>query len=214
MRIERRFLVPHLHAAAADQLVSELRAQGYAVDRDVRIDGSPGQPVEFDVVAKRGEEAQFYQIKVFGDPRQPAAARLRDLAAAARRSGGSFRLLVVRPDRSVDVSVSGLEQALGHALAADPAQPLAALGQGVRVEAISSLDLSRLDVHGGGAVEAMGTAVASLSLPPQGEAVAPARGAIAIRFHIALDGNGAVRGQPEPSFELDHAQWNGWDDVA
>lgn len=121
------------------------------------------QQVVFDLVARRDHEAIFYEVKVLGEGRSPITKQLSALSAQARREGGRFRLVVVRPGREVEVDVEGIDEALRSALEDDPSGQLGTLGDRVEVTSVDGVEIERLRVLQGGRTHATGRAVASIN---------------------------------------------------
>jgi hypothetical protein len=166
MRIDERVLGRHLEAAAVEQLRGELEAAGYDVRTEVPLD-SGGHTVRMDLVARRGEERIYYEIKVLGEGRVPPEKRLSRLAQAARDDGGQFRLALVRPTRRTEVAVAGIEDPVNRALARHPPKNLHVLGGTASVSGARDVEIDALSLLPGGLTQVRGTAVATVaaSLP-------------------------------------------------
>lgn len=214
MKLEPRLLQRHLHEAAVEQLTAALQADGYEVQREARAKGEAGRGVVFDLLARRDGEKAFYEIKVLGEDREAGGKNLGALAAAARKEGGRFRVIVVRPGRDVDVQVEGIEEALRSALEEDPTGELGVLGDRFAVEDIEDVEIERLQVEAGGEVRVVGTAVASVSQFAEGGETKIADSSFPFGFDVALDRDGRIRETPAPHFELDLSSWYGDEDGA
>lgn len=208
MRIDERILTRHLEAAAAEQLRGELEADGYEVRTDVPLD-SGGQPVFIDLVASRGQERVYYEIKVLGEGRSPATKQLSRLAQAAKDGGGQFRLALIRPGRRTEVSVVGIEEALRQALSADPTGDIGRLGRRVAVEGVTEVEIERVEVRPGGKVEVAGTAALTLDHSAEPGAYAFARSQLPFTFRVAIGPDGSVVDDPVPEYRIDVSQWIG-----
>jgi Holliday junction resolvase len=208
MRIDERILTRHLEAAAIEQLRSELEANGYEVRTDVPLDGG-GQPVSMDLVACRGQERIYYEIKVLGEGRAPANKQLSRLAQAARDGGGQFRLALVRPGRRTEVAVAGIEEALRRALSADPTGVIGRLGSGVTVEDVTEVEIDRIEVGHGGKVEVAGAAALTLDHSAEPGAYAFARSQLPFTFRVTIGSDGRVVDDPVPEYKIDVSEWIG-----
>lgn len=208
MKIEPRILARHLEAAAMEQLASELRSEGYAVEQDARVPADGGE-ARFDLVARRGGESAFYEIRVVGQPPDPRKPRLRTLAEAAKRNGARFRLILVRPERGTDVSVAGIEEALRRALSGDPTGELRLLGGHVSVDGVEGVEIESIGVRQGGAVDVTGTAVATITRAPGQDHAGPEHGQVPFGFRAAIGPDGAVLDDPAPGYRIDLSEWLG-----
>ena len=209
MKIENRFLARHLEAAAVDQLAADLQLDGYIVERDAFVaDGNRGR-AQFDLIARRGEETIFYEIKVIGQPRGPQTPRLKLLAEAARRNGGRFHLVVVRPERGTDVAVIGIEEALRNALIKDPTGELGRLGQRISVEDVSGVEVGRIEVRQSGDVDVAGVATMTFSHSLDSEQSEPGRSSFPFAFRVTIGPGGSVLDDPPPEYDIDLTEWYG-----
>lgn len=215
MKIEPRILARHLEAAAVDQLASGLQLEGDTVERDAPVSGNNGE-ARFDLIARRGEKAIFSEIKVVGQPRDPRTPRLGSLAEAARRNGGRFRLVVVRPERGTDVAVAGIEEALRQALSDDPTGEFGRLGDRVSVKDVSGVEIERIEVRRSDEVGVAGNAVLTVSQSAEGENLEFARRQLPFGFRVVLGTSGFVLDDPPPEYDIDPTEWcggepNGWE---
>jgi Holliday junction resolvase len=211
MRIDPHFLTPHLEAAAIEQVTSQMRADGFEVECNVPVGGEGQGASVFDIVAKRGGETIFLEVKVLGQPRAEPSRQLSRLAAVARQNGGRFRLVVVRPEREVQVSVIGLEEALREALTDDPTGELGLLGDRVAVEDVSDVEIERLVLRPGREAEVAGRAMLTVSQTAEGGNFEFARSDFPFSFHVVLSPDGSVQEAPEAEFLLDLSSWYGSD---
>lgn len=165
------------------------------------------QQVVFDLVARRDHEAIFYEVKVLGEGRSPITKQLSALSAQARREGGRFRLVVVRPGREVEVDVEGIDEALRSALEDDPSGQLGTLGDRVEVTSVDGVEIERLRVLQGGRTHATGRAVASINQYAEGSDSLFASTDVPFGFDVVLDTDGTVVDEPSPTFDLDLSGW-------
>ncbi|MBX9701404.1 MAG: hypothetical protein K2X74_18365 [Acetobacteraceae bacterium] len=207
MRIEPRLLRRHLHEAAVEQLASRLAGDGYDVEREPSADQA--RRADFDLIARRGSETVFYEVKVLGEDAAPAAKRLGVLSAKARELGGRFKLVVIRPNREVDVEVQGIEGALREALNNDPTGQLGELGSRIEVSQVDGVEIEQLRVLPGRRTRAVGRAIASIQHYAEGGSLHFASSDVPFGFDVALDAEGQVGDDPPPRFELDLSDWVG-----
>lgn len=209
MKLEPRLLQRHLHEAAVEQLTAALQAEGYEVQRQARAAGGAGRNVIFDLLAKRGGEKVYYEVKVSGEDQEAEGKHLGALAAAARGEGGRFRVIVVRPGRDVDVQVDGIEEALRTALEEDPTGEFGLLGDRFAVDGVADVEIERLQVEAGGDVSVAGTATVFVSQSAEGGDLEIANSAFPFGFDVVLDRSGSIRETPAPHFDLDLSSWYG-----
>lgn len=211
MKIDPRFLIPHLHAAATDQLADELTTQGYEVTRELAAAADAAAP-RIDLAATRGGEKVFYEIKVIGDRREAPDGKLSRIAAMARAAGARFHLLLVQPSQSVDVSVDGLEEALRRtlpqALDINP-EPLA---RPIKVLRVADVVIERLQVRGQGHAMVGGNAVAEVAQDVAGGS--PLVSPMPFAFEILLDAEGRLVTEFVPQLILDTSELVGQDALA
>lgn len=209
MKLEPHLLQRHLHEAAVEQLTAALQLDGYEVHQKARATDNAGRSVVFDLLAKRDGEKAFYEVKVLGEDRETEEKHLGALAAAARKEGGRFRVVVVRPGRDVDVQIVGIEEGLRLALEEDPTGELGLLSDRFTVDKVDDVEIDRLQVRAGGEVRAVGTAVASISQFAEGGSLKVADTDFPFGFDVVLDRGGRVRETPESHFNLDLSSWYG-----
>lgn len=212
MKLEPGLLRRHLHEAAVEQLTAALQLDGYEVQGNARATDEAGRSVVFDLLAQRDGEKAFYEIKVLGEDTGAEGKHLGALAAVARKEGGRFRVVVVRPGRYVDVQVMGIEEGLRLALEEDPTGELGSLGDRFTVDKVDNVEIERLRVKEGGVVGAVGTAVASISQFAEGGTLKIADNDFPFGFDVELDRYGEVQETPAPRFTFDLSSWHGGDD--
>src|SRR4051812_11786834 len=93
----------YLEEARIEELVTELSADGYRVERDATLGGQV-----FDLLAQRDGERVVYEVKARSRLKESIeeVARLREAAIGARVSG--FQLEVVNPPQEKSVEIEGL----------------------------------------------------------------------------------------------------------
>ena len=214
MKLEPGLLRRHLHQAAVEQLTAALQLDGYEVQWNAGATDATGRSVAFDLLAQRNGEKAFYEIMVLGEDTGAEGKHLGDLAAVARKEGGRFRVVVVRPVRYVDVQVVGIEGGLQRALEDDPTGELGSLGDRFTVDKVDNVEIERLQVQAGGVVRAVGTAVASISQFAEGGTLKIADSDFPFGFDVVLDQYGEVQETPAPRFTFDLSSWHGDADEA
>jgi hypothetical protein len=111
MKVDPVIAARHYEAAALEQTVERLRAEGYEVEHPARFEG-----LGADLVARRGGKTIVYEFVVPGSPGTPGwAEETNALRTLVAERGGRFRLVLVRPPRETRVEVAGLEEALARA---------------------------------------------------------------------------------------------------
>lgn len=206
MKIEPCILAPHLEAAAVDQPAFDLQAQGYTVERQAA--DSRGK-LRFDLIARRGGETSFYEVKVVGQRPDPQTPPLSLLTREARLNGGGLHLILVRPERGADVSAAGLEEALRPSLSSDPTGELRLLGDRLSVEGVGGVEIEGIKVRQSGEVDVTGTAVVTLSRSAEQDGAESARDQVPFSFRAAIGPNGTVLDDPSPEYKIDLSGWDG-----
>ena len=102
-KISTGILGKHLHEAAAEQLAADLQGKGYDVERDAPI-GDAVPPFRADILARRGDDAIVYEVKVLGDRLRGNLTRASE---AAREIGAKFHAILVNPQRQVGIEIEG-----------------------------------------------------------------------------------------------------------
>ena len=165
--ISSGILGKHLHKTATEQLKADLRSKGYDVQRQAPI-GSAVPPFRADVLARRGNDAIVYEVKVLGDRLRGNLTRASE---AAREIGAKFHAILVNPQRRVGIEIEGAPGLVLRAFSEAGPAPLAealSLLEGewhpVRVTDVQLDDIAwRAD-----AVQVSGSAVLTLDQPALG----------------------------------------------
>jgi hypothetical protein len=133
-----------LERAAAEELGVRLSGEGWQVERDAEVDGS-----RIDLLARRGDEAVFYEFKLAGSP-SPSdwAAQLVSYQQLARRHRAAFRLVLVRPPREMELEIEGIEHMLYSALARSPPWQVADIAGHTLIEEVEGVDLTAVRIRG------------------------------------------------------------------
>jgi len=119
--ISSGILGKHLHEAAAEQLEADLRGRGYDVQRGAPI-GSAVPPFRADLLARRGDDAIVYEVKVLGDRLRGNLTRASE---AAREIGAKFHAILVNPQRRVGIEIEGAPDLVLRAFSEASPTPLA-----------------------------------------------------------------------------------------
>lgn len=204
MKIEPAILAPYLKAAAVDQLAFDLETQGFTVKR--KGTGSDDER-HFDLVARRGGETGFYVVRVAGQRHGPQEMPLSMLTKDLRLKNGRFHLVVVRPERGTDVSVSGLADALRRSLSSDQTGELRRSSNHLSVEGVDGVEIERIEVRHGGEIDVTGTAVLTLSQAAEQAHGEPAREQVPFGFRAAIGPDGSVLNDPAPEYKFDWSEW-------
>ena len=199
MRIEPTIVARPLHEAAVDQVLHQLGAEGWTVERDVLL-GAGRQRA--DILARRDGEVVVYEVK---SPNY-AGDRAEDVAQAAREIGAGFRLVLVRPPRQIRAEVKGIEGVLAAALSNPLKDDLALLSDRTVVEDVGNVEINEIEVHGT-EIGVQGSGTASLTLTAEGGSVELDQLVLPFTFHLALGPDrlpiSVVR------FEIDTSSWYG-----
>lgn len=99
----------YLEAAKIEELISELRVQGYDIRAPAETKGA-----HFDLLATRGEEVLAIEVKARTELKASAKQIEESRRRAAELGFTEYRLVVVNPPRAVEVDVHGLDEALAR----------------------------------------------------------------------------------------------------
>lgn len=142
-----------------DELEAQLREQGYVVERNKRF-----EDVEFDLVARKGDDKIAYEVKAaskLGKGNGVDLARLREIATANGIS--NFKVFVVNPPRHREVTIENLEERLRDHLSETLPSELRALASSVQISSVSHLELEEVTIEKD-AVRAVGSGVVEVEL--------------------------------------------------
>lgn len=184
MKIEPAILGRHLHEAAVEQLANDLRREGYSVELEPRYGN-----MRPDIVARRGNEAIVYEVKAVGTS---SRHRLSDLARVARDLGAKFELVVVRPQRDIDIVMDGIGRILVGTL-----RQLGPAAYGVREGVLERVSDPVIDqAHIREVTTELSGSVNAIIRAPDGT-----EEPLEFRFTLRLDPDHNVIGQPKITVE-------------
>lgn len=181
MNIEPKILARYLHAAALEQMRSELTQAGYEVDGQ-----SSGQGTEYrpDLVARRGSEVIAVEAKVLGER---FGGKLTDASRWAREHGARLRLLLIRPQREVGIRLEGVEDFLLETLRTAENNFPAPLA-GAHVGGVTDVLLGEAEIGlGASDTEISGSALALFDPPGRGDERDAAGPVVPFTFKLWLD---------------------------
>lgn len=201
MIVDPAIAARHWEQAAVEQLEKELSEQGYEVQRDAWLGKRRA-----DLIARRGDRFTVYEFKVVGQgaPRGWAdqVVALRD---EVRAEGGRFELVVVRPPRTIDITIDGIERALQQALMEEVPRELVEISSRVTIDNVSDVDLSSLEWRDQ-ELGVTGDATVQVTLYSEGgEACATEN--FPFSFHARLNRSNHVEELSE--VEIDLSSWTG-----
>lgn len=152
-----------LEHAAAEELAENLVGDGWVVEREVQVGDN-----RVDLVARRGNEAVFYLFKVAGST-SPAdwADHLIALQQLARQNNATFRLVMVRPPRQMELEIEGVERMLFEWLAQHPPMEIEDIAGHTLIDGVGSVDLTSVRISGTIA-EVSGEAILEVTLQTGG----------------------------------------------
>ena len=120
----------------------ELIKQGYEAALDVTIGDARA-----DLIATRGPDKIIYEFKATGGVSQDGwvknAALLQN---EARKAAAQFKLIVVSPQRKLDVDIEGLEEMLADALKRDLPAELEGITANTIVEEVYGVELDHVKI--------------------------------------------------------------------
>jgi hypothetical protein len=131
----------YLETAKTEQLEKELTSQGYAIEREKRMDGSV-----YDLVASRGNERIAIEVKAQNRLRDGARELSRLRERAFQLGFTEFRLVVVNPPRSPRIEIEGLARALRAFLLENPPRGLDELSSNTVIEGVSGPEIDEIEV--------------------------------------------------------------------
>lgn len=133
---------PAREAEILDQLSTRYRSRGYAVDREVLLDGST---LRADLVLRRGDETVLVEVQPSGGDR--SAAKLKRLAEYAASHGWRFSIVMARDGADLDeVDVLTRDEVLrriADARAVDASSWIAPIAAAAAFEAAARFVLAR-----------------------------------------------------------------------
>lgn len=131
----------YLEAAKIEEVVRDLEAEGYQVDREVR-DGN----LRYDLVATKDGRKIAIEVKAQSALRG-AVDQIRQLRERAREHGyDEFRLVVVNPPRERTVEIPALEGALFTYLSDNFPEALDELSSHTYLDGVSEVDIDSVEI--------------------------------------------------------------------
>ena len=199
MKISPDILSRHLHEAAAEQVHLSMSQDGYEVERGASIGSGPDH-VRADLLARRDGQALVVAVKVVGDGRLSGLGRISE---AAKAMGAGFRVVLVNPQRVMDISMDDARTVVldNLRMGSGTSKPPGDLQDVDGVE----FDTVRLRPDG---TELSGSAVAYVRASQDERGNAPSA-ALPVRFTISLGMDRRMAGPPLATYDLD--DWDGPD---
>lgn len=199
MRIEPAILARHLHEAAIDQLVRQLESEGWTTARDVPLGAGRWRA---DLLARRDGTAIVYEVKSSSQE----GGQAQGLARAARELGAGFRLVFVRPPRTIRAEVEGIGELLTEALSDPLNDDLAQLSDRTIVDGVSDVDVGVIEVRGA-EVKVEGSGAVDVTLTAEGGDLEVDRLSLPFTFRLTLGPDRKAVG--EVQIEIDTSPWYG-----
>jgi hypothetical protein len=145
----------YLESARIDQLASDLKQKGYAVQMECQ-----SGDVRYDLVASRGQERIVFEVRALSQM-TGSSRQIQELRKRAFDEGFTeFRLVVVAPPHETSVFIPGLNRILADYMRDCVPQPLLDVASNVRIMNVSNLGVDAInvttegtDVSGKGVVE-------------------------------------------------------------
>ena len=147
----------YLEAAKVAELAEQLRAGGYEVALDSRVDD-----VVLDLVARKDRHVIAYEVKAT-DTLRGTEHQLQCIREIVRRHGYEFRLVLVTPPHRVDVEIADFEQSLADYITNDMPSELNQISRHTVIEGIVDAEFDRV-VIGHDTIEVAGSASIEVEL--------------------------------------------------
>ncbi|MDX2210410.1 MAG: hypothetical protein SFV20_08635 [Sphingopyxis sp.] len=133
-----------LERAAAEAFASKLTSSGWEVEREASVGA-----MRIDLIARRGEEVVFYEFKLAGESAYDGwASELLSYQKLARQHGASFRLIMVRPPRQMDLEIDGVERMLFEFLVQHPPLQVSDIAGHTLIDEVVGVDLDSVRISG------------------------------------------------------------------
>jgi len=206
MKVEDRGISSvYLEFAAAEELAGNLTGDGWTVEREAQVDDN-----RVDLVARRGDEAIFYEFKVAGSA-SPAgwADHLIAQQQLARRYNAAFRLVMVRPPRQMELEIEGVERMLFDWLVQHPPMEVEDIAGHTLIDDVDSVDLTSVRISGTTA-EVSGEAILGVTLQTGGGEEIGSE-SFPFTFSATLD-LATASAEDVDVHEVDTTSWYGTDD--
>ena len=138
----RRSAADYLEAERIEELVQDLRREGYRVETEARLGDE-----QFDVLARRDGELLVFEVKARSRLGRSADEVARRRAAARAAGVTGFRIEVVNPPHETEVAIEGLEAELSRYIAEVHPSELDEMFAAPRVERVSHLGVESITVR-------------------------------------------------------------------